>query len=744
MGGWRQMTLTWTLVPNATQYHYYYNNISTPNIIYGGKSISSINTTAVIEDLSDDVTYSVYVIAYNSSNKVLDKTDTQTITILSDNTTPTTVTDVSAVVLPGQLNVSWNASTNTGPRSSGIWYYILTVTDSSGRTFTRQTTVLAYSLTDLDGNLIYTLKVNAFNRAETASSDSVLLNVQPFLTPDRTVPGTISSVTTTITNVLFPQGGVVNLSWSAATDPAGYGETVSGIKNYNIRYGLVDISFNAVNLTPITTISGASSPYPVFGLTNSTQYWFQIQAVDNANNVGAWSTLVVETPLAPDTTAPPTVRFVATGGDKALHIRWTEVEDTYVPTQIRSGIDKYVIFAYNDNDSSDQYIINMPWYESVAFSDIYIRNTFIRTQGSYWINVAAQDKVGNMSQLGPSQLAISAAPGTGADGFPPSIVTNVQIERGDTQLTINHNDAIEQNWVGFNTAGISYYEYKYTSDGTNYVTITGTNNGTQQIITGLTNGIEYSVQVRAVDNTGNIGAWSEPVVGMPLAPDSVKPQKPLNLTAIAGNTTILLTWTPVLKDTDVSGTVVSGMAGYKITVNGTIIIINNIYTSNYLLTGLTNGTLHNVYINTFDYAGNASTFAGLFNIVPRAPDTTPPPALIVNNYSEGDTNVSIQYRIPNTIWNPISQIASTINRYEIQYKNKNDALYSVHSINTLINTFQLLSTHTISGLKNGQTYMVRARLIDAADNYGAWSYVTYLVPKGPGYNYTNRSYRNYS
>ena len=279
-GKWRQMLLTWTLVPNATQYHYYYVNTATPTIIYAGKSLSSTVTSAVISDL-EDATYDVYVYAYNSTNTFIEKTPTTTITLLTDNTTPTQVTGVSAVIGLNQLSVSWNASINNEPRSSGIWYYILTVTDSAGGSFTRQTVDLSYNLIDLDGNLTYTLKVNAFNKVETSSPDSVPISAKPLVEAfDTTPPGTVSSVTTTITNVLFPAGGVVNLSWSAATDPAGKGQTASGIANYTARYGVVDASFNPLSLTPLATLPNVISPIPVFGLTNGQEYWFQVRATD--------------------------------------------------------------------------------------------------------------------------------------------------------------------------------------------------------------------------------------------------------------------------------------------------------------------------------------------------------------------------------------------------------------------------------------------------------------------------------
>ena len=43
----------------------------------------------------------------------------------------------------------------------------------------------------------------------------------------------------------------------------------------------------------------------------------------------------------------------------------------------------------------------------------------------------------------------------------------------------------------------------------------------------------------------------------------------------------------------------------------------------------------------------------------------------------------------------------------------------------------IIPQYTVSGLINGQTYMFCARLIDAANNYGTWSAISYLVPRAP-------------
>jgi predicted phage tail protein len=515
------MLLTWTLVPNATQYHYYYVNTATPTIIYGGKSLSPTITSATLTNL-EDATYDVYVYAYNSTDTFVDKTPTTTISLLTDNTIPTQVTGLAAVIGINQLSVSWNASTNSEPRSSGISHYILTVTDSAGATFTRQTGDLSYILTDLDGNLTYTLKVNAFNIVGTSSPDSASVTAQPFVVEsDTTPPGTVSSVTTTITNVLFPAGGVVNLIWSAATDPAGRGQTSSGIQTYNARYGLVDASFDGVNLDPLATFSNVASPIPVFGLTNGTEYWFQVQAVDNSGNLGTWSTPVTETPLGPDTTAPPTVKFVAVPGNTLVQVAWTQVDDTYVSSQIRSGIKRYginVLYA----DGSQFFTVYAPITEShinIAYT-LTIGGVQYPTQGAVYVSVFAEDNAGNLSALLPPTLVVTSAPGLLADIYPPSLVTNIKVVSGNGTLTIKHNSALEGSFANYATSGLLRHDYRYTTDGINYVTHISTALQTSQRFSGFTNGVQYTFQVRGVDNAGNVGAWSEPVTGTPIAPDT--------------------------------------------------------------------------------------------------------------------------------------------------------------------------------------------------------------------------------
>ena len=129
-------------------------------------------------------------------------------------------------------------------------------------------------------------------------------------------------------------------------------------------------------------------------------------------------------------------------------------------------------------------------------------------------------------------------------------------------------------------------------------------------VTGLTNGVLYTFTVAARDAANNVSAQSSPATATPVAPaDTTAPTVPTGLAATPGNTQVSLTWG--------ASTDAVGVTGYRIYRNGTQVGTST--TTNYLVTGLSNGTNYAFTVAAYDAAGNVSAQSAAVNSTPTAP-----------------------------------------------------------------------------------------------------------------------------
>ena len=109
--------------------------------------------------------------------------------------------------------------------------------------------------------------------------------------------------------------------------------------------------------------------------------------------------------------------------------------------------------------------------------------------------------------------------------------TNLRAEPGDRQVRLSW-DAVD---------GATEYEYQQRSSGSFGANWISTGNGaTRTVVTGLSNGTQYTFRVRAVE------MMSPRIEGPPSNPVSATPfSTPLNLIAIPGDQYVTLSWDPV-------------------------------------------------------------------------------------------------------------------------------------------------------------------------------------------------------
>jgi subtilase family serine protease len=171
----------------------------------------------------------------------------------------------------------------------------------------------------------------------------------------------------------------------------------------------------------------------------------------------------------------------------------------------------------------------------------------------------------------------------------------------------------------------AYKVYRGTTSGGPYTNIAtvGTNSFTN---TGLTNGTTYYFVVTAGNTSGYSGNSNE--VSVKPTNGQSAPLPPTNLTAVAGNTKITLSW-------NASATATTYRL-YRAAVSGgpyTLLLTQG--TLNYVNTGLTNGTTY-FYVVT---AGNAVGYSGNSNEASAKPQGPPPLQILLNpGFESGNVN----------------------------------------------------------------------------------------------------------
>ena len=378
---------------------------------------------------------------------------------------PAAPMNLSATPDDGQVTLSWaNPANNTITKyqyrrktdtgTYGSWTDI----PNSGDTTT------SYTVTGLTNGTQYTFEVRAVNAGGNGAASTV--TATPALAP--TAP----------TNLEAEVGDRrIGLTWDDPGD--------STIDEY--EYSTDGGSFSVISGSDDTTTS-----YTVTGLTNGTQYTFEVRAV-NAGGNGAAST-VTATPLWPAPTG-----LVATAGQGRVTLEWNNGHP---------GIGDYFTYARG--------------------SDIVDRTKFLpRRSGSTTTDIVYPLTNGVLYTFSVRALDGKESPTVTARPMSMPAPDNLTATEGDDrQTTLSWSDPGDD----------SIYKYQVSIDnGTTFTDISGSSKSTTAtIVAGLTNGTGYTLAVRAVNHWG-YGAAST-VAAMPLWP------APTNLVASPDDGRIYLEW----------------------------------------------------------------------------------------------------------------------------------------------------------------------------------------------------------
>ena len=248
-----------------------------------------------------------------------------------------------------------------------------------------------------------------------------------------------------------------------------------------------------------------------------------------------------------------------------------------------------------------------------------------------------------------------------------------------------------------------------------------------RLLTGLENGAQYDVQVRAVNSIGH-GSWSATAAATPTtAPQShTTPEAPSTGTATPADQSLTVTWTP---PANTGGAVITtydirylrGAARDK--SDDQWMLQNAVWTSGDLqhtINELANGVPYDVQVRAINAAG-AGPWSATATGTPRTLPGTP----MIASVSTGDQSLTVT-------WNePAENGGATITSYDLRYietsaVDKSDDRWTVRNAVWTLGALQ----RAVSGLTNGNQYGVQVRAVNEAGP-GPWAPAVFATPTGP-------------
>ena len=278
-------------------------------------------------------------------------------------------------------------------------------------------------------------------------------------------------------------------------------------------------------------------------------------------------------------------------------------------------------------------------------------------------------------------------PGTGwADGTETAKLT---ASDRNTNHKFGSSVAIDGDTV---VVGAESNDTAYVFDIVDWEDIAGSGAGTtSHIVTGLTNDIDHTFRVRAVDGA-KASDPSDSVAGTPKAA-SYAPARPVNFSAAqTGEREVELTWDAHRYPLSVTGYELNQDAGNWNAITG-----SDSSTHSRTVTGLTKGTTYTFAVRAVNSAGSTASDSRSVTVVakPAEPDSFSAVA--------GDEQVWLGWRSPADF---------TISRYEYQQK-EGTGVFGENW--TFIPGSRSGTTfHIVTGLSNDTSYTFRVRAVNAA------------------------------
>ena len=488
-----------------------------------------------------------------------------------------------------------------------------------------------------------------------------------------------------------PGDGNVRLSWT--TSASGGGNTIVG---HELRHRQV----GAARWTTVSLGSNAST-HAVTGLTNGTLYELQVRAVTEPGG-GQWSARVEAAPRDPDAPGPPG-NLAVSSDNQQLDLQWEPPSDTGaqpitaydVRYRVRGGPWTVVDNALSGNQIRPGR--DLAYRIGDRRNDMGLTNHLV-----YDVQVRA------VSSAGDGAWSATAV------GTPP-----LAIPSGVTAISTSTVGTITVRWDEDLASGIGSFtaEASAPTDSRERTCTVDNEPSTWCVITGLTEGVEYTVTVVAHRRDGGRGAVSLPSAPFRITPDHRLPAPVLSATP--RNTEVALSWQnpPELGDRSVKEYDVEARAVG--TANwGPLIPPNESHTAtSYTATGLSNGTTYEFRVTAVDFSDNAGHPSDVVTATPGTRPGAPP----VSSVLVADSALQVHWS------HPTDTSGLPVLRYDLRHTE----VRSGGAVTTLEGVWNRSPggdlERRIAGLTNNQAYDIQLRAVNVVGS-GPWSSAVRRTP----------------
>ncbi len=587
-----------------------------------------------------------------------------------------------------RLQVAWDAPTNAG--ASAITSYVVTTNTTATGSVTRATTCAFASPTDTTciltlpaggGATQNWISVQAVNGTATSAASGRVRGTASATA----APAAPTSVTAT------PNGsGTVDVAWNA---PAVNGATA--ISGYGVR--VYDAAAAGNLLADIATGSNATS-YQVTGLTDGTQYWFTVYAMNAGTPAGGTASARVAsqdrlrtanalTGVSVPSAAVGVTNDVDSNGD--VHVLWSDPVITGGGSIAGYDVDVLdaatgVNAAHNGGTSSPSAANGLVTDGSVQYlSQVTVNGANGATQSDYQIFTP-------VTQAGPdAPTGLIAAP--------------VANQSGQVRVTWN-----EFTTGYFGNAGASsvtsYHVYLMSQaiggtvvvDGGLVSASTACNAGVcSTVLSGLSNTATYFATVAGVNDKGAEGPKALPQT---TATAITAPAAPVVSGNVSGPETATITWTiPVNGGSPITGYTVTAHPTSGSGLSDVVVQVTSGTTTTANLTGLTQLTDYTVSVTaTNAYAtGDAGTTTFTTQAVTVVPSS--PTMLAVTITPTGAGNATLSWLAP-----VYTGSGGGLTGFQVRVYDAVDSVSTVATYSAASN----VSSQLMSGLTFGRTYYV--------------------------------------
>ena len=460
--------------------------------------------------------------------------------------------------------------------------------------------------------------------------------------------------------------GQVTLSWSTPNDNG------SPITHYEYRQRNDGTTWNP-DWTQIAGSDAQTTRYPIDNLTNGTTYTFEVRAV---NAVGAGEAAQVS--VAPGFTVR---NLSASAGDEQVVLRWeVPLSDGGAPI---TGYE----YRYSSN-SHDTWTESEPTWATVTDGASARSQTVASlTNGTeYTFEVRAVNAAGES----PAS-SVSATPATA-----PEAVVNLEATPSNEQVVLRWEAPLSDGG-----APITGYEYRYSSNSHDtwtasepaWADVTAPPSARSQTVASLTNGTEYTFEVRAVNAVG-----ASPASRGSATPATV-PEAVVNFEATPSDEQIVLSWEVPLSDG--GAPITHYQYRYSSNSHGTWTesepawadVTRGSSARSQTVSSLANDTEYTFEVRAVNAEGE-----GPASRVSATPAVSKPGPVRNLSASAGDRSVTLRWEVP------LSNGGSPITRYEYRRDGESWATVSGGAS---------ARRKTVSSLTNGTTYTFYVRAVNS-------------------------------